>query len=125
MVVALGVLVLVGFFLWISLPQQACYGLPDRDVVRNIIRDYSSEPPSARSGPADVDMKLGFERVAGIGRNRAAKGEGLYVTQVWFRQDDGTMIVASYYEDGDLKFSPSATREEMAHAVYAPHAPDF
>jgi hypothetical protein len=121
--ISLGIAGLGGLVFWISLPTEACYGISDREAVENIIRDYNSEPLSARSGPADVNMKLSPKRVVGIGRTGYPRGEG-NLTQVWFRQDDGTLTVTNYYEDCALKFGRAAAND-ISNAAYPVHAPTF
>lgn len=100
----------------------ACYGLSDSEALRNVMRDYYAEPATAPSGPASQQMRLSRERLIGVGRSNYAKGRD-NVIQLWFLQDDGTLTVASYFEDCDLTFSPNNTRSSMVNAAYAVKPP--
>ena len=100
---------------------DACGGLPDRAAVDQIVHGYDSQPASAKGDGAQ--MKLHVSRVVGIGRKDAPKKEALI--QVWFRQDDGTVTVASLSPDCTVQFRPNLTPDAIKDAVIPAKPPQF
>lgn len=101
--------------------SNACYGLSDSEALRNVIRDYQTM--SIRDARKQ-HMQLSNDRLIGVGRTKYPKGSDNLI-QLWFLQDDGTVTVASYYEDCDLKFSPGAPRSDMNRAAYTVQPPQL
>ena len=68
-------------------------------------------------------MKLDGSRLVGVGKEPSALGSGGYLTQLWFAQDDHSVVVATYYEDCELKLSRESSIANMHNAAYAVASP--
>jgi hypothetical protein len=97
---------------------DACRGLSDADAVDRLIADYNRTPATQKGDPAQ--MQFTRARVAGIGR-----GAQPSLTQVWFRQDDGTLTAATLMQDCQSSFRPGLAPGAIKDAVYPASAPRF
>jgi hypothetical protein len=91
---------------------DACYGISDAEAYQMVARANASA--AARSGPAE---NLSKDRLLGVGRSGGPRGSGDDVIQLWFRQDDGTVIDASVYQDCEIKYSIGRS-EDLKNAAY-------
>ena len=68
-------------------------------------------------------MKFDKSRLIGVGRGPGTRESGDYLTQLWFTQDDKSVVVATYYEDCELRLSRTESMNDMKNAAYAVSPP--
>jgi hypothetical protein len=103
--------------------KTACFAPSDADATAKVIAEYGKLPATERGDPQQ--MRFSPARVAGVGRNRSAKGDGKALTQVWFMEDDHTLTVATVTEDCTLQFRPGLAADAIKQAAIPVHAPKF
>ena len=104
-------------------PSQTCYGLADGPAIDKVIHGFASRGGSDKGDPAH--MAFSRARVVGVGRKDAPKASGQSAIQIWFREDDGTLTVASLDPDCNVQFRPNLAPDSINNAAYPTHPPKF